>query len=95
VFARALSIETGIPMDAHLVVRTRNTTPQKELNEKARRENLKKAFQSVTNIVEYKRVLLVDDIYTTGSTIDAVAEVLLAAGVQSIFFICVSIGEGY
>jgi ComF family protein len=95
VFAKALGRETSIPVDTHLVKRVRNTRPQKELNDKARRENLKNAFQSDTNIVEYSRVLLVDDIYTTGSTIDAVAEVLLAAGVQYIYFICISIGEGY
>jgi predicted amidophosphoribosyltransferase len=67
----------------------------KELSEHARHENLKNAFQSDTIIVEYNRVLLVDDIYTTGSTMDAVADVLTAAGVQQIYFICISIGEGY
>ena len=44
---------------------------------------------------EWKTVLLIDDIYTTGSTIDAVAEVLLQAGVDEIYFLCISIGEGF
>ena len=38
--------------------------------------------------------MLVDDIYTTGSTMDAVTEVMLAAGVEEIYYICISIGEG-
>ena len=60
-----------------------------------RKANLKKAFQLVPDIVKYKKILIVDDIYTTGSTIDAVAEVLLQAGVEEIYFLCISIGEGF
>lgn len=93
VFARALSITLGIPM-LELVRRVRDTVPQKELNHKERKHNLKNAFQLQTDIVKYKRVLLADDIYTTGSTMDAVTEVLLRAGVVDVYFICISIGEG-
>lgn len=67
----------------------------KELNDVERKINLKKAFQLVPNIVKYRKILIVDDIYTTGSTIDAVAEVLLQAGVDEIYFLCISIGEGF
>lgn len=68
--------------------------PQKELNEKQRKANLKGAFQLKSNIVKYKRVLLVDDIYTTGSTIDAVADCFLEIGIEEIYFLSVCIGEG-
>lgn len=95
VFAKALGRELGMPVDTGLVRRVRDTTPQKELNDKERRCNLKNAFQLVPNIVKYKEILLVDDIYTTGSTMDAVAEVLLSAGVKNIYYICISIGIGY
>lgn len=95
VFAKALGRELGIKVDGGLVKRVRDTTPQKELNDKERRCNLKNAFQFVPNIVKYKEILLVDDIYTTGSTMDAVAEVLLLAGVKNIYFICISIGIGF
>ena len=95
VFARALGKELGIPVDAKLVKRVRNTLPQKELNDKERQHNLKNAFQLTTNIVKYSQILLADDIYTTGSTMDAVAEVLLAGGAKNIYYICISIGIGF
>ena len=95
VFARKLGKLCDIPTQCRMVKRIRNTTPQKELNELERKANLKKAFQLVPNIVEYKKILLVDDIYTTGSTIDAVAEVLLLAGAEEVYFVCISIGDGY
>lgn len=95
VFARALGSELGIPVDCKIVKRIRETTPQKELNDKQRQNNLKKAFQLTENIVKYKEILLVDDIYTTGSTMDAVAETLLAGGACNIYYICISIGKGF
>ncbi len=93
VFAQALGLAIEIPV-IDLVRRVRDTVPQKELDDKERKHNLKNAFQLQTDIVKYRRVLLADDIYTTGSTMDAVAEVLLRAGVVDVYFICISIGEG-
>ena len=73
-------------MDEHLVRRVRNTIPQKELNESQRHRNLKNAFQLTADIVEYKRVVLVDDIYTTGVTMDEAAKVLWMAGAEEVHF---------
>ena len=95
VFAKALSRELELPVESQLVYRVKNTVPQKELNDRQRKDNLKGAFQVRTNIVKYKRVLLVDDIYTTGATINAVGEVLKTIGVEEIYFLCICIGEGY
>jgi predicted amidophosphoribosyltransferase len=82
-------------VDAGLVRRVRNTVPQKELNGGQRAANLKNAFQLAADIVKYKKILLVDDIYTTGTTIDTVSEVLLKGGAERIYYICVSIGAGF
>ncbi len=95
VFARALGKRLDLPVDAGLIRRVKNTVPQKELNEKERQHNLKNAFQLQADIVEYSQVLLVDDIYTTGSTIDAVAKTLLAGGAKNVYYICISIGAGF
>lgn len=95
VFAKALGKELQIPVECKMVKRVRNTIPQKELNGEERRCNVKNAFQFTEDIVKYKQIVLVDDIYTTGSTMDAVTEVLLAAGVKKVYYICISIGEGY
>ena len=95
VFARALYKECGIPAEYQMVQRIRNTVPQKELNDVERKKNLKHAFQLKKGTPENKNILLVDDIYTTGSTMDEVAEVLLGAGAKNIYFLCISIGEGY
>lgn len=84
--------KTGIPADLHSLARIRDTIPQKELNHQERRKNLNNAFKMDQNAVKYKKVLLVDDIYTTGSTIDACAVALKEAGVQQVYFISLSIG---
>lgn len=95
IFARALGRELGIPVEAGMVRRVRDTVPQKALNDRERRYNLKNAFQLAPDIVKYSQILLVDDIYTTGSTMDAVASVLLSAEIENIYFICISIGVGF
>lgn len=94
VFARALGRKLNLPVDTKLVKRTRDTTPQKELNDSQRRNNLKDAFRVTGKRTDCKQILLADDIYTTGSTMDAVAEALLSAGAENIYYICISIGQG-
>ena len=80
--------------DAKTVLRIKNTRPMKELDDVERKNNLRNAFQVTENIVKYKKVLLVDDIYTTGSTADAVSKELLEAGVSEVFFLSICIGKG-
>lgn len=94
ILARNLGALLGIPARADLLVRTRNTAPQKTLNDTERKNNLKGAFISTKNVVQLKHILVVDDIYTTGSTVDAVSSVLLDAGAAKIFVCCISIGRG-
>ena len=88
--ALEISVQDGV------LVRNRNTEPQKSLGPKERYENLSKAFETRDGrLVEGKRILLVDDIYTTGSTVEACSRVLLQAGADSVFFITLCIGKGY
>ncbi len=94
VFARALSDETGIPYSRNCIQRIHDTKPMKLLNNIERKNNLENAFQAAENIVKYKEILLVDDIYTTGNTMDEAARELQIAGVDHISFLCVCIGKG-
>lgn len=92
---RELAKQLELPLLTRYVKRVKKTIPQKELNHKQRRNNLKKAFKIVDNDVKLKKVILIDDIYTTGATIDSIAELLKESGVVEIYFITISIGEGF
>lgn len=93
VLAKALSDCLHIPMDARLIYRSRDTVPQKELNNIERKNNLKNAFQIEKSIVQYRHVLVVDDIYTTGSTAQAVAEEMIKIGVSQVYVMSICIGK--
>ena len=67
------------------------------MNDRERAKNLDEAFivNPIYNTAPYSKVMLVDDIYTTGSTIDACAKVLLQTGMKEINFVSLSIGKGF
>lgn len=92
VLADNLGRKLNLPVMPEIIIREKNTVAQKELNEKQRQENLKNAFKIVHNEVQLKKVLLVDDIYTTGSTIDAAARELKDSGVEKVYYICLCTG---
>jgi ComF family protein len=93
VYARAVSEELELPLYTDLVRRVRNTLPMKELDALGRRNNLKKAFIMPKNDVKFKCVLIIDDIYTTGSTIDEIAHEFRVAGVERIYCLTLAIGQ--
>ena len=92
-YASKLSKLTGIPMYDDVIVRTRATRPMKELDLRGRRNNLKKAFNIIRNDVKFKCILIIDDIYTTGSTIDEIAHEFRQVGVEKIYFCTLAIGQ--
>ena len=92
--ARAVGRYSGVPVNEKILVRVKNTTPLKLQNPAERQNNLKKAFNISQNDVKLKKVVLVDDIYTTGSTIDEAARTLKSAGVEDIYFIALACGAG-
>ena len=94
VLARELSRLTGIPVETNLIQRVRKTVPMKELSAAERQNNLKKAFKICRNDVKLNTIVIIDDIYTTGSTIDAMSYELRAAGIKHIYFMTLSIGRG-
>lgn len=94
VLARAVSAYSGVPVNSKILVRIKNTAPLKCQNPEERQNNLKKAFNIAQNDVKLKTVIIVDDIYTTGSTIDEAAARLRAAGVARVYFITLACGAG-
>ena len=92
--ASHLSGLTGIPVEKNLVERVRKTVPQKQLDAHGRQNNLKKAFKICYNDVKLSTIIIIDDIYTTGSTVDAMAREMRRAGIQNIYFVALAIGSG-
>ena len=93
VFAKELSKETGVPVENGIVRREIETVAMKQLNRQKRKKNLLNAFILAKNVVQFRKVLIVDDIYTTGTTMDEVAKTLKDGGVKEVCGLCVCIGE--
>ena len=100
IIAKRIGQELNITVIDDLLVRNRKTMPQKQLSDKERLRNLKKAFEFNPTVAdEYGKVinklLIVDDIYTTGSTIEACTNVLKSNGIKDVCFITLCIGKGF
>lgn len=91
--ARHVGRILNIPVRTDIVQRIRATRPQKELTWRERQNNLKGAFKISRYDVKLKKIILVDDIYTTGSTIDGIAGKLLEQGAEEVYFISLCIGR--
>ena len=84
--AKQLSWAFSLPVAADALIRTKHTAPQANLGREKRLKNMKGVFQ-VRNPQEIagKNILLVDDVYTTGATLESAAEVLKEAGANRVF----------
>lgn len=89
--ARLVARETGIPLAGPLR-RVRETAPQAGFDREERIRNLLGAFESKLFVKPGGDYLLVDDVSTTGSTLDVCAEALLSAGAGRVFAIAVARG---
>ncbi len=76
---------TGLPV-LDILERRIDTIPQKTLGNEERFKNLEKALCLKTADMEGKRLLIVDDIFTTGSTVNAAAKILKAAGAKKVYY---------
>lgn len=92
--ARRLGERLELPVRTDLLKRVKNTLPQKELGSVGRLNNLLKAFaiQKADDLTG-KTVILVDDIYTTGSTAEACTRVLLAGGAKKVYLLNMASGK--
>ena len=83
--------EFGIPVENDILKKVKNTRSQKKLNAAERKENLKNAF-SVCEDVSGLNILIVDDVYTTGGTMEEIASLLCAKNAKKVFFLTICTG---
>lgn len=79
--ARAVSLKTGVPMELLAARRVRHTAPQTQLTGRDRRRNVRAAFEA-TRPFPYREVAVVDDVVTTGHTVNEFAKALKQVGVE-------------
>lgn len=91
--AKKYTALTGLPLITGNLVRVRNTKPQKGLSAGERVTNLRDAFAVCSPRDLPESVLILDDIYTTGSTADEISRVLHASGVKRIFVLALTIAR--
>ncbi len=78
------------PIHSHALIRIRETPPQVGLPRRERLKNVRGAFIGREELVKGKRVLLVDDVYTTGATLRECTHVLLQAGARDVAVVVVA-----
>ncbi|MBU0476639.1 ComF family protein, partial [Patescibacteria group bacterium] len=91
--AKELSEKLEIPLLANCLIKIKTTFPQVELSEKQREENVKGVFacRNKEKIVG-KKILLVDDVYTTGATMEEAARVLKKSGARKVWGLALARG---
>jgi ComF family protein len=88
--ARFVAAPLALPLEPRALERIRATAPQVGLEREARRRNVQGAFAAHARVVAGRRVALLDDVVTTGSTVAAAAEALREAGAVHVQVWCVA-----
>lgn len=85
ILGREVARQWKVPIDPFILERSRETPPQTQLDEEERRKNMRGAFfVSPAKSVAGKSVLLVDDVYTSGATVNECSRTLLRAGAKEV-----------
>ena len=88
--ARPLAYRLGLRYEPDALWKVRETRSQVGLTVSQRRQNVQNAYQADPKVVLGKSILIMDDVATTGSTISACTEALLAAGAQKIYVLTIA-----
>lgn len=81
--AREISKIINAPIAKKILIKVKNTVPQSTLNKQQREENAKGVYEA-TNVTKLfnKKILIIDDIYTTGNTVNECANTLIQKGIK-------------
>ncbi|RLC67526.1 MAG: ComF family protein [Chloroflexi bacterium] len=82
--AHEMARRVGLTVDERVLLRQRATAPQVELDAEQRKENVQQAFRCSGNGLKGRRVLLIDDVCTTGATLEACAIALYDGGAREV-----------
>lgn len=89
--ANQLNVKLNIEVNSNILTRVKNTKTQTVLSKEERQDNVSDAFKVLDKqTVKNKVVLLIDDVYTTGSTLNECAKVLFKAGAKKVYAITLS-----
>ena len=86
ILARVVGSQWNLPIDPFVLVRPRETPPQTQLSEEERRRNVRRAFSvNPAKSIEGKSVLLIDDVYTSGATVNECSRALKRGGAREVY----------
>lgn len=91
ILASALAGQTGLAFETNILLRKKNTESQGGKSAVARRRNVRAAFdinKNTAHRIKGRRAILIDDVYTTGATLNACAQALIKAGAARIDALC-------
>lgn len=95
VMAERLSQKTGVPLDRVSLEKVKDTPPQVGLTRAARRKNLQGAFGIAPGrSIEGRRILIVDDVFTTGSSIEEASRTVMRARAKSVSVLVLALRAG-
>lgn len=93
VLAERLARKLSVPVRTDLLRRNRRTLAQKRLGAAERYRNLAEAFEAAREETALRRVLLVDDIYTTGATMESCSRILQGMGAEQVYGVTICAGR--
>jgi ComF family protein len=89
--AKQFSEKLKLDVDDKILIRVKDTPTQTNLTKQQRENNMKNAFKVVNKVkILNKTILLIDDVYTTGSTLNECAKTLLKSGAKAVYCLTVA-----
>jgi len=94
--AKYISSKLNIPLDYKNLIRMKSTKLQTKLSRNERQKNIKNAFSvKDKGVFMNKRILLVDDIFTTGATVNECSKTLLENGAREVIVVTIATGKSF